>query len=101
MCDPRRVDGAGAPTNPWVRSTGDRDLSPPDRRLVEWVAQAKVGDPFPEPWYYASDPSTSILRTLIGLGVVERPAPDADLGALARDAGAAARAWLERNPPPR
>ena len=76
----------------------DRDVSPHDRHLIEWVAHAKVGDRFPDPWYYASDPSTAIIRTLIALGILERPPPDADVATLARDAGAGARAWLERNP---
>lgn len=75
-------------------------MSLADRYLVEWVANAKVGDPFPEPWRWASDPIESIIRTLVGLGVIEKPAPDTDPAAVARDAGAAARAWLEANPPP-
>ena len=77
-----------------------RDISLSDRHLVEWVAQAKIGDQFPEPWRWASDPIESIVRTLVGLGVIEKPAPDANLADVATEAGAAARAWLEANPKP-
>jgi hypothetical protein len=76
-----------------------RDVSLADRHLVEWVAQASVGDQFPEPWRWAMDPIESIVRTLVGLGVIERPAPDADLADVAREASAAARTWLEAHPP--
>jgi hypothetical protein len=69
-----------------------------ERRLVEWVAQAKVGDPFPEPWANASDPRESVIRTLVQLGVIDRPAPDADVASVAREASAAARAWLDEHP---
>jgi hypothetical protein len=69
-----------------------------ERLLVEWVANAKVGDPFPEPWSNALSPRESILRTLIALGVIERPAPGASLASIAKDASVAARAWLERHP---
>lgn len=51
----------------------ERKVSLADRHLVEWVARAKVGDPFPEPWSWASNPIESIIRTLVGLGVIERP----------------------------
>ncbi len=71
-----------------------------ERLLVEWVAQAAVGDPFPEPWSNAYDPLRSIIRTLVVLGVIELPPPDAKPADVAREAGVAARAWLERNPPP-
>ena len=73
-------------------------MSLSDRYLVEWVAQAKVGDAFPEPWKWASDPIESIIRTLVGLGVIEKPSPDIDLATVARDAAVAATAWLEANP---
>ncbi len=76
-----------------------RDVSLSDRYLVEWVAQAKVGDQFPEPWKWASDPIESIIRSLVELGVIEKPAPDADLATVAKEAGVCARAWLEANPP--
>ena len=69
-----------------------------ERLLVEWVATAKVGDPFPEPWSNARDPRESILRTLVQLGVIAPPARDAAMAQVAQQAGAAARAWLERHP---
>ena len=69
-----------------------------ERLLVEWVASAKVGDPFPEPWSNAMNPRESIIRTLVMLRVIELPAADADMAAVAREASAAARAWLEQNP---
>lgn len=78
------------------------DQPPPvalrERLLVEWVAGAKVGDPFPEPWSNAMNPRESIIRTLVMLGVIALPAPDAGFARVAQDAGAAARAWLERHP---
>ena len=67
--------------------------------LVEWVAQAKVGDALPAPWSYASRPLESVVRTLAMLGVIGRPEPGADWAAIARDASAAAQTWLERHPP--
>ena len=76
-----------------------REVSLSDRYLVEWVAQAKVGDQFPEPWKWASDPIDSIIRTLVGLGVIDKPAPDANLAVVAQEASVAAKAWLEANPP--
>ncbi len=76
-----------------------RDISLSDRYLVEWVAQAKVGDQFPEPWKWASDPIESIIRSLVELGVIEKPAPDVDLATVAKEAGVCAQAWLEANPP--
>jgi hypothetical protein len=69
-----------------------------DRLLVEWVANAKVGDPFPEPWSNAMSPRESIIRTLVMLGVIALPAPDTSMAAVAQEASAAARAWLERHP---
>ncbi len=75
-----------------------REISLSDRYLVEWVAQAKVGDAFPEPWKWASDPIESIIRSLVQLGVIEKPSPDVDLATVATEAGASARAWLEANP---
>jgi hypothetical protein len=69
-----------------------------DRLLVEWVANAKVGDPFPEPWSNASNPRESIIRTLVQLGVIAPPAPDASMAAVAKEASVAARAWLEEHP---
>lgn len=73
-------------------------ISVRDRLLIEWVAQAKVGDPLPPPWSDSRTPLQSVVRSLIMLGVIERPAPDASLASIARDASAAARVWLEANP---
>jgi len=69
-----------------------------DRLLVEWVAQAKVGDPFPEPYSYARNPLESIIRNLVIIGVIKPPAPDASLADVAQEASAAARAWLDEHP---
>ena len=75
-----------------------RDVSLSDRYLVEWVAEARIGDQFPEPWRWASNPAESVIRTLVGLGVIEKPAPGADLAAVAQEAGVAARAWIAAHP---
>ena len=75
-------------------------VSTRDRLLIEWVAQAKVGDPLPPPWSDSQSPLQSVVRTLIMLAVIERPDPGTPLATVARDASAAARAWLEANPPP-
>ena len=69
-----------------------------ERLLVEWVASAKVGDPFPEPWSNAMNPRESIIRTLVMLRVIPLPAPDANMAAVAQEASVAARAWLEQHP---
>lgn len=69
-----------------------------ERLLVEWVASAKVGDPFPEPWSNAINPRESIIGTLVMLGVISLPAPDANMAAVAQEASVAARAWLEQHP---
>jgi hypothetical protein len=74
-------------------------VSAKDRQLVEWVAGAQVGDAIPEPWSYASRPLESMVRTLSGLGVIGHTPQGSDWAAIARSAGPAARAWLERNPP--
>jgi len=71
-----------------------------DRLLVEWVAGASPGDPFPEPWTHAHSPLQSMVSHLVELGVLEQPAPGAPVATIASDATAAATAWLERNPPP-
>jgi hypothetical protein len=89
--------------NPARRETTRPMDGPPrvllsERLLVEWVANAKVGDPFPEPWSNAQNPGESILRTLVQLGVIERPGPEASPATIAKEASVAARAWLERNP---
>jgi hypothetical protein len=69
-----------------------------DRLLVEWVAHAKVGDPFPEPWSHASNPRESVIRTLVQLGVIAPPAAGASMAAVAHEASEAARRWLEQHP---
>jgi hypothetical protein len=71
-----------------------------DRLLVEWVAGASPGDPFPEPWSHAHSPLQSMVSHLVELGVIEPPAPDASVATIASGATAAAKAWLERHPPP-
>jgi hypothetical protein len=74
-------------------------ISVRDRLLIEWVAQAKVGDPLPPPWSDSRSPLRSVVRTLMLLGVIEAPDPDTPLATVARDASAAARVWLEAHPP--
>ena len=69
-----------------------------ERLLVEWVAQARPGDPFPDPWAQASRPTESIVRTLVELGVIEPPPRGANPAEVAAAASAAAQDWLERNP---
>ena len=70
-----------------------------DRLLVEWVAAAKPGDAFPEPWCHSHAPLRAIVRQLVGLGVIAQPAADASHAEIARVAGAAAPGWLEAHPP--
>jgi hypothetical protein len=77
---------------------GPATLSVRDRLLVEWVAQAKVGDPLPPPWSDSRTPLRSVVRTLIMLGVIDTPDADASLASIARDASAAARVWLQDHP---
>jgi len=79
-------------------SEGPQTISVRDRLLIEWVAQAKVGDPLPAPWSDSRTPLQSVVRTLVMLGVIERPDPDTPLAQVARDASAAARVWLEAHP---
>lgn len=73
-------------------------VSSNERRLVEWVAQASVGDAIPAPWSSASRPLESIVRTLAQLGVLDRSPQGSDWAAIARGAGPKAREWLEQNP---
>jgi hypothetical protein len=70
-----------------------------DRLLVEWVARASPGDPFPEPWSQAHSPLQSMVGHLVQLGVLQPPAPDTPVATIARDATAAAKVWLEQHPP--
>jgi hypothetical protein len=71
-----------------------------DWLLVEWVATAKKGSPFPEPWCHAHSPLESMVHQLCELGVMTEPAPGTDVATVAREATVAARAWLQRNPRP-
>ncbi|HEX4364844.1 MAG TPA: hypothetical protein VHZ75_09875 [Solirubrobacteraceae bacterium] len=70
-----------------------------DRLLVEWVATAKPGDPFPEPWSHSHAPLRSIVRQLVGLGIIAQPAADASVAEIARVSTAAAKLWLDAHPP--
>src|SRR4051812_2443037 len=90
----RRHPDAGTP----MRVDHVPPVTPRDRMLVEWVAEAKVGDALPAPWSYASRPLESVVRTLAMLGVIERPAPGEDWASIARGASAAAQVWLEQHP---
>jgi hypothetical protein len=71
-----------------------------DHRLVEWVAQASVGDSFPAPFCWARNPLQSVILTLSDLGVMERPAPGTQWAQIAEQATAAAQLWLEQHAPP-
>ena len=75
------------------------DIRLSDRLLVEWVANASPGDPFPEPWSQAHSPLRSMISHLVEIGVLRPPARDASVATIARDATAAAKAWLEQHPP--
>ena len=71
-----------------------------DWLLVEWVANAKPGDPFPEPWCHAHSPLRSMIHQLVELGVMTPPAPDAPVAQVAAAATAAAKAWIAKTPRP-
>ena len=71
-----------------------------ERLLVEWVAQAKVGDELPPPWSYSRTPLYSVVRTLMLIGVIGQPDPETPLATVAQEASVAARAWLDANPAP-
>lgn len=92
------MDHWGGETGKSVRVDHGPPVTSRDRMLVEWVAQAKIGDPLPAPWSYARSPLESVVRSLAMLGVIARPAPDASWAAIARDASSAARTWLEQHP---
>ena len=70
-----------------------------DWLLVEWVATAKKGSQYPEPWCHAHSPMNSMLHQLAELGVMKPPDPDADVATKAREATAAAKAWLRPTEP--
>jgi hypothetical protein len=93
------VDHWGNETGKAVRIDDVARITPRDRMLVEWVAQAKVGDELPPPWSYSRTPLYSVVRTLMLLGVIGKPDPETPLATVAREASVAARAWLEANPP--
>ncbi len=88
----------------WTHANPQRSAriepSASDRRLIEWVANAAVGDPFPEPWSYCSSPLESIVLTLSDVGVMQRPARGTEWSAIATEATTAAKRWLDENPPP-
>jgi len=86
--------------------TGPKFGGVPDRLrhgdwvLVGWVAEAKPGDPFPEPWCNAHSPMQAMIGQLVDLGVIERPAPGTDVATIARETSAAAKRWLQTHPEP-
>lgn len=71
-----------------------------DWLLVEWVATAKPGDAFPEPWSHAHSPLKSMIHQLVELGVMTPPLPDTPVKTIASDASTAAKTWLELHPRP-
>ena len=71
-----------------------------DWLLVEWVATAKRGASFPEPWCHAHSPLESMVHQLCELGVMPEPAPGTDVATVAREATAAAQAWIAEHPRP-
>jgi len=71
-----------------------------DWLLVEWVATASPGDPFPEPWSHAHSPLQSMIHQLVELAVMTPPAPDTSVARIAKDATAAAKTWIEQHPRP-
>jgi len=81
-----------------LRDSAPDDVSLGDRMLVEWVAQASVGDEFPDPFRWARNPLQSVILTLADLGVMKRPAPGTPWAAIAEEASMAARAWLAEHP---
>jgi hypothetical protein len=81
-----------------LRESARDDVSLADRMLVEWVAQASVGDAFPDPFGWARNPLQSVILTLADLGVMQRPAPGTPWDAIAAEASTAARAWLAEHP---
>jgi hypothetical protein len=94
------VDHWGHDTGKAVRIDGVARVTTRERLLVEWVAQAKVGDELPPPWSYSRTPLYSVVRTLMSIGVIGKPDPETPLATVAQEASVAARTWLEANPPP-
>jgi hypothetical protein len=76
----------------------DRPLKPTELALVQWVAQASVGDQLPEPWRWARNPMESVIRMLVDLEVMAYPPPGTEWAAVAQEAAAAARRWLDDHP---
>ena len=60
------MDPNPIPDGTSVRVDGPVAISVRDRLLVEWVAQAKVGDPRPAPYCYASSPLESVTDAALG-----------------------------------
>lgn len=94
----RRVAADDVQANRTMRVDRPPPIPARDRMLVEWVAQASLGDAIPEPWSYARSPLESIIRTLALLGVIGPPEPGVTWAAIAREAGPQARAWLDAHP---
>ena len=68
-----RGSRAPAPLRATARRAPAIDVSLGDRMLVEWVAQASVGDEFPDPFRWARNPLQSVILTLADLGVHGAP----------------------------
>jgi hypothetical protein len=77
---------------------GSPRLTPTERGLVEWVAQASVGEAVPEPWRWSRNPMESVIRTLVELGVMAPPPAGSDWSAVTDEATASARLWLDEHP---
>ncbi len=71
-----------------------------DWLLVDWVARATPGDPFPEPWCHAHSPLRSMIHQLVELGVMTPPPADASVAQTAAAATAAAKSWIAQTPRP-
>lgn len=97
VCDPPGVERDNDRTR---FSPVRQEVALSDRRLVEWVAQASVGDAFPQPWSWARSPLESVILTLSDLGVMQRPARGTQWPDIVQQATVAAQAWLQANPEP-
>ena len=94
------MDHWGNDTGKAIRIDHVARVTPRDRLLVEWVAQAKVGDELPPPWSYSRTPLYSVVRTLMLIGVIGKPDPDTPL-ATGGTRGLRRRARLARGQPAR
>jgi hypothetical protein len=92
------ADDAPTHETPGRPSPGPERITPYDRALVEWVADASVGDKIPEPWKWASSPTQSVILRLVDLRVIKAPVHGTDNGDVVREAAVAAQAWLEAHP---